>query len=67
MPPETLDFEEPISVLLKEIEALSLMPRTDARDREIDGLRRRIESVRADLYRSSARGRPQTGDRRGSR
>lgn len=52
MPPETLDFEEPIGVLLKEIEALSLMPRTDARQLEIDSLRRRIESIRADLYAS---------------
>ena len=52
MPPETLEFEEPIAVLLKEIEALSLLPHTDARDREIASLRRRIESVRADLYRS---------------
>jgi acetyl-CoA carboxylase carboxyl transferase subunit alpha len=52
MPPETLDFEEPIVVLLKEIETLSLTPRTDGRDREIDALRRRIQSVRADLYRS---------------
>jgi acetyl-CoA carboxylase carboxyl transferase subunit alpha len=52
MPSETLDFEEPIAVLLKEIEALSALPRTDARDREIEALRRRIESVRADLYRS---------------
>jgi acetyl-CoA carboxylase carboxyl transferase subunit alpha len=50
MPPETLDFEEPIGVLLKEIEALSLMPRTDARQLEIDSLRRRVESIRADLY-----------------
>jgi acetyl-CoA carboxylase carboxyl transferase subunit alpha len=52
MASETLDFEEPIAVLLKEIEALSALPRTDARDREIEALRRRIESVRADLYRS---------------
>src|SRR5438094_6573666 len=52
MPPETLDFEEPIAVLLKEIEALELLPHTDPRDREIASLRRRIESVRAELYRS---------------
>ena len=51
MPTETLDFEEPIAVLLKEIEALTLLPRTDAREREIEALRRRIASVRADLYR----------------
>src|SRR5581483_1124549 len=49
---ETLDFEEPIAVLLKEIESLTLLPRTDARDREIELLRRRIETVRGDLYRS---------------
>ena len=27
MPVETLDFEEPIAVLLKEIEALRMLPR----------------------------------------
>ncbi len=53
MPTDTLlEFEEPIAVLLKEIEALEMLPRTDARDREIEQLRRRIQSVRADLYRS---------------
>src|SRR5437016_9859573 len=52
MATETLEFEEPIAVLLKEIEALELLPHTDPRDREIASLRRRIESVRADLYRS---------------
>src|SRR3954452_14901562 len=50
MPPETLEFEEPIGVLLKEIEALSMMPKTDARQHEIDSLKRRIESIRAELY-----------------
>jgi acetyl-CoA carboxylase carboxyl transferase subunit alpha len=49
---ETLEFEEPIAVLVKEIEALELLPRTDAREREVASLRRRIESVRAELYRS---------------
>ena len=49
---ETLEFEEPIAVLLKEIDALAALPRTVARDREIDVLRRRIESVRGELYRS---------------
>jgi acetyl-CoA carboxylase carboxyl transferase subunit alpha len=52
MPAELLDFEEPIAVLLKEIEALGLLPRTDAREREIESLMRRIESVRTTLYRS---------------
>jgi acetyl-CoA carboxylase carboxyl transferase subunit alpha len=37
---------------LKEIEALDLLPHTDARDREIAALRRRIELLRGDLYRS---------------
>src|SRR3954463_14015983 len=50
MPTETLDFEEPIAVLAKEIEALSLLPRTDARDREIESLQKRIQSIRAELY-----------------
>jgi acetyl-CoA carboxylase carboxyl transferase subunit alpha len=52
MPPETLEFEEPIAVLLKEVEALEALPHTDARDRELESLKRRVESVRAELYRS---------------
>jgi acetyl-CoA carboxylase carboxyl transferase subunit alpha len=53
MPADTLlEFEEPIAILQKEIEALSLLPRTDARDREIEQLQRRIGSVREELYRS---------------
>ncbi len=52
MPLETLEFEEPIAIVLKEIEALTQLPRTDARDREIDSLHRRLESVRRDLYTS---------------
>jgi acetyl-CoA carboxylase carboxyl transferase subunit alpha len=50
MPPDTLEFEEPIAVLLKEIEALSMLPQTPERQREIEGLNRRIESIRADIY-----------------
>jgi acetyl-CoA carboxylase carboxyl transferase subunit alpha len=52
MPPETLDFEEPLDGLLKEIEALNQLPQTDARDREIETLKRRLESARSDLYKS---------------
>jgi len=52
MPLETLEFEEPIAVLLKEIEALTALPRTDARDREIEALSRRLIAVRAGLYKS---------------
>src|SRR5687767_5138376 len=50
MPPDTLEFEEPIALLLKEIEALSLMPQTPDRERSIDSLNKRIESIRAELY-----------------
>jgi acetyl-CoA carboxylase carboxyl transferase subunit alpha len=50
MPPETLDFEEPIAVLLKEIDALEALPTTEPRDREIGVLRKRLHTVRADLY-----------------
>jgi len=49
--PDTLDFEEPIAALLKEIDTLSALPATLARDREIETLRRRIDAVRAELYR----------------
>jgi acetyl-CoA carboxylase carboxyl transferase subunit alpha len=52
MPLETLEFEEPIAVLLKEIEALTALPRTGARDREIETLGRRLVAVRAGLYKS---------------
>ena len=48
MPPETLDFEEPIAVLLKEIEALSLSCRPPMRGRGRWRLERRLETVRAD-------------------
>src|SRR5262249_60849200 len=47
-----LDFEEPIAALMKEIEALEALPHVDARDREIEQLRRRIATIREDLYRS---------------
>ena len=52
MPADTLEFEEPIAVLQKEIDALLLLPQTDAREREIESLRRRIGAVRVDLYRT---------------
>ena len=50
MPPDTLEFEEPIAVLLKEIEALSMLPQTPERLRSIDSLQRRVESIRSDIY-----------------
>src|SRR4051812_2682813 len=48
--PDLLEFEEPVGVLLKEIEALSLMPRTPDRERSIESLRSRAEEIRAELY-----------------
>jgi acetyl-CoA carboxylase carboxyl transferase subunit alpha len=49
--PELLEFEEPIGVLQKEIDALTMLPVTSERQAEIDSLKRRIESIRADIYR----------------
>lgn len=48
--PDLLEFEEPIGVLLKEIEALSMLPRTPERERSIDSLRSRADQIRAELY-----------------
>jgi acetyl-CoA carboxylase carboxyl transferase subunit alpha len=48
--PETLEFEEPIAILNKEIEALGMLPQTDVRDGEIEGLRRRIDQIRGEIY-----------------
>ena len=48
--PELLEFEEPVAVLQKEIEALSMLTTTPEREAEIESLRRRIESIRADLF-----------------
>jgi acetyl-CoA carboxylase carboxyl transferase subunit alpha len=50
MPPDTLDFEEPIAVLLKEIEALSMLPQTPERMQSIESLRLRVESIRGEIY-----------------
>jgi len=48
--PELLEFEEPIGVLQKEIEALSMLPRTPERERSIESLRSRAEEIRRELY-----------------
>jgi acetyl-CoA carboxylase carboxyl transferase subunit alpha len=50
MASDTLDFEEPITVLLKEIEALTMLPQTDDRQAEIEQLRRRVRQVRIEVY-----------------
>jgi acetyl-CoA carboxylase carboxyl transferase subunit alpha len=48
--PELLEFEEPVGVLLKEIEALSMLPKTPEREKSIDSLRRRAVEIRAELF-----------------
>jgi acetyl-CoA carboxylase carboxyl transferase subunit alpha len=48
--PELLEFEEPVGVLLKEIEALSMLPKTPERERSIDSLRRRADQIRAEIF-----------------
>jgi acetyl-CoA carboxylase carboxyl transferase subunit alpha len=48
--PELLEFEEPIGVLLKEIEAISMLPETEQRRQDILRLEDRIRSIRGELY-----------------
>jgi acetyl-CoA carboxylase carboxyl transferase subunit alpha len=48
--PDLLEFEEPVGVLLKEIEALSMLPQTPERMKSIASLRRRADEIRAELY-----------------
>jgi acetyl-CoA carboxylase carboxyl transferase subunit alpha len=50
--PELLEFEEPIAVLMKEIEALSMLPSTPARDRSIESLRHRADEIRVEIFRT---------------
>ncbi len=47
---DLLEFEEPIGVLQKEIEALSMLPSTTDRQRDIARLHARILEVRQELY-----------------
>ena len=48
--PELLEFEEPIGVLLKEIEALEMLPESEQRRADISRLHERITSIRQQLY-----------------
>jgi acetyl-CoA carboxylase carboxyl transferase subunit alpha len=50
MPIETLEFEEPIAAVLREIDALNQLPHTEARDRQVETLERKIQTVRAEIY-----------------
>jgi acetyl-CoA carboxylase carboxyl transferase subunit alpha len=50
MPTETLEFEDALVPVLKEIDALAALPRTDARERELELLNRRLRAARTDIY-----------------
>ena len=52
MAADTLDFEEPVAVLLKEIEALNLMPPTPERLQAIGRLEARAREIRTEIYAS---------------
>ncbi len=48
--PDILEFEEPVGIILKEIQALSMLPQTDDRKRDIERLLQRADDIRADIY-----------------
>ena len=50
MPTETLDFEESLAPLLKELDTLSALAHTDARERELERVNHRLRTARADIY-----------------
>ena len=52
MPPDTLEFEEPIALLLKELEAVSMLPLTPERQRSIESLNHRIDTIRGEIYKN---------------
>ena len=47
---ELLEFEEPVGILLKEIEAVSMLPETEQRRQDIERLEQRITAIRGELY-----------------
>ena len=50
--PDLLEFEEPVGVLVKEIEALSMLPQTPERQRSIQSLQARAEEIRAEIFKT---------------
>ena len=50
MASDTLDFEEPVAILLKEIDALTLMPKTPERTLSIARLNDRVVDLRAEIF-----------------
>src|SRR5688572_18225830 len=55
MASELLEFEEPLTVFRKEIEALSRLPQTPERLNSIEQLRLRMEAVRGEIYQQLTR------------
>lgn len=47
---DTLEFEEPVLLLLKEVEALDMLPPTPQRTADIARLRARAAEIRAEIY-----------------
>ena len=50
MPSDTLDFEEPVTLLMKEVEALQMMPQTPDRRASIARLEARMTELRAEIF-----------------
>ena len=50
MPSDALDFEEPVTILTKEIEALRLLPATPERRSTIARLEARVAEIRAEIF-----------------
>lgn len=50
MPIEFLEFEEPIGVVMKEIDAVATRSPSPERDRELASLKERLTSVRREIY-----------------
>jgi acetyl-CoA carboxylase carboxyl transferase subunit alpha len=47
---ETLEFEEPIAALLRELDGLLVLPQTPERQHAVEGLHRRVQTVRREIY-----------------
>jgi acetyl-CoA carboxylase carboxyl transferase subunit alpha len=52
MPPDTLDFEEPVALLMKQIEGLRVLPQTPERVASISGLEARARELRAEIFKN---------------
>jgi acetyl-CoA carboxylase carboxyl transferase subunit alpha len=50
MPVDPLEFEEPVAILLKEIQAMRLMPQTPERQTTIVRLEARAQELRAEIF-----------------